>query len=247
MKIAVIGNSHIGALKRGWDGGVSKEYLGVSLTFFGARNSAISALSVNAGRLIPETSELAQSFAVTSGGQREVNAAEYDVFLAYGMCRELRGQVENHAGSFSSAALTQASLDYWASYNLLKTLDKIKQATERPLFAGHAPLAAAQKAEDLTQDDYHTFLAAAQRLVFDLIPAKLIGQPGATLLDGGATRAEFSKGSERLAVGKPDDNSPHIATEVNHMNAAYGALWLRAFLSRVAQTKKAAPNETAFS
>ena len=128
-----------------------------------------------------------------------------------------------------------------------KTLDKIKQVTDRPIFAGHAPLAAEQKAGDLTLDDYHAFLVAAQRLVFDLIPAKLIGQPDATLLDGGATKAEFSKGSERLAVGKPDDNRPHIVTEVNHMNAAYGALWLRAFLSRVAQTKKAAPNEAAFS
>lgn len=247
MKLAIVGNSHIGALKRGWDEQVCRAFPEVSLTFFGARNSMMSGLLVEGDRLLPGTPELAAAIAFTSNGCASIRPVDFDLILAIGMCAGADQQVQNFAGPYSQAARLFAMVDFWGKSNLLKLLDKIREISDVPIYAGAAPLPAARDEAPLPMAVYRDFAEAVEAQVFSLLDVAFVPQPEATLAHGGATIARFAKGSARLEVGLENDGQAHRTGEANHMNAEFGVIWLEAFLNRVCNTKKAAPIEAALS
>jgi hypothetical protein len=83
-RVCFIGDSHLAAVKGGWDA-VAHEYSGIEANFFAAPSRDFANTAVENGRLVP-TSERAKSyFRRTSGGQEIVTLADYDAIVLVGL------------------------------------------------------------------------------------------------------------------------------------------------------------------
>lgn len=86
LQVAIVGNSHIGALKKAWDACNADIAPFARLTFFGAMSASFSALEFDEeGLHAPAGSELRQRFEGTSGGLGRVDYALYDAILFVGL------------------------------------------------------------------------------------------------------------------------------------------------------------------
>lgn len=63
--------------------------------------------------------------------------------------------------------------------------------------------------------------------------AKMVGQPLSTIVNGGSTAPQYSWGAPRLSAVIGIDDARSNATDNTHMDAAFGALWLEAFLEEL--------------
>ena len=237
MKVCIIGNSHIAALKLGWQSGLANRWHGTDLTFYGARGGDIAELLVQDGQIAPKTETVAASLRATSGGHSMIDPLAYDAILVYGLCRDLNRQVQNLGTPYSAAALELAQLEYWIGSNLLKVISAIREIDSRPLYVGAAPLEAAVARGISDNRLYAEFIRTSNDRVFALADAILLPQPMQTIVNGDATDLRFSIGSTRLAVGDSFDDKRHPGEENRHMNAEYGALWLEQFLKRAASDR----------
>jgi hypothetical protein len=80
MRVCVIGNSHFGAIKKGWDasGDLANR---MQLTFFGSPASMLQTLEVGDGYLYDPNENVSRYISVTSGGLRTIEAQSYDLFI----------------------------------------------------------------------------------------------------------------------------------------------------------------------
>lgn len=88
MRVCFAGDSHVGALRAGWNL-VQGEYPNVTATFFGAPSEGVNYLAVEDGKLVPKTPQAKRYFEITSGGQTSMAPGDYDriviVSLGYSM------------------------------------------------------------------------------------------------------------------------------------------------------------------
>ena len=228
MRLAVIGNSHIAALKAGWTG-MAADHPDRQLVFFGARGDSLDALVAQDGRLVPANAELARSIAVTSGGLRCIDPGEFDAFLLHGMNAQPNFRRE---GFYSQAVMDQAVQDLCEQTLSHRTLDKICRLTDRPIYVGHNPLIAAERTdEDQDLAPYHSGVDDLNAAFYRRFSARLVPQPEITIANGRNTAMAFSTGSRALSVGGEMDDIEHPATELSHMNATFGAVWMACFLN----------------
>lgn len=229
MKICVIGNSHAGAIRLGWDR-IGADYPGIELCFFAVGGEGLRQLGVRDGRLVPGRPALRAVLEFTSGGWGEIDPAAYDLFLLYGLGFAPVGIAM--PGNYSAAVREATRRDIFRRSVANHVLTLLEGVTDKPILLGHGPFPAAQLG-DLSQDgslqDYRSELDWYRRFLAGR--ALLIGQPEETMQTAGATRPDFSKGSRKLATGDREDNEHHPATDTKHMNADYGQLWLRHFLA----------------
>ena len=78
--ICVLGNSHVGALKRAWDL-MPEWHQEYNLVFFTARSNGLGGLFLIDNKLVPKTDRLKRTITYTSGGKSEIDIVEYDLFL----------------------------------------------------------------------------------------------------------------------------------------------------------------------
>lgn len=81
MKVCVLGNSHIGALRRAW---ILEETPGFKLTFFGVGLEHLCRLKQDQDRIIPSSEVAKNAFLHTSGGLDAIKVSDYDAFLLVG-------------------------------------------------------------------------------------------------------------------------------------------------------------------
>lgn len=238
MRVACIGNSHLGCLKRGWD--KFQPFRQVELTFFGQRALGLDDLIVAEGALIPGSVELAEAMRFTSGGKGKIDPEEYEVFLLFGMwcpayiCPPVAG--------YSKRALHQAVVDILEPTLFYRTAEKLRQVTEKRIFVGHSPLpAAAVGKRDLLsveeQEAYRFGLGVLNAYLEQTLQAVVLPQPEQTLAAGHQTFCEFKRGSRRLNVGAPNDDELHgLNDPQHHMNADFGELVLQQFFEKLGLT-----------
>lgn len=231
MKLCVIGNSHVGALRLAWIQVLNKRFGDIEMTCFAHRGSGIAHMKVEGKSLIPENPLMARAIKFTSEGKDKVNVADYDAFVVYGLHE---GSFDRGDNYFSSAVQAAAMKDRVLNQGNHILLTKLRQITDKPVFAAHDPLPALPEEGLLPADPpYEAQIALMQRLFYAPLDVTLIAQPQETILQGRATQGRFTKGSEQLAIGDDGtDGRTHGANEIQHMNADYGALWLEAFLPR---------------
>ncbi|EEX13549.1 conserved hypothetical protein [Citreicella sp. SE45] len=230
MKLCIIGNSHVGALRTAWTSGLSDDFPGITITCFAQRGQGIAEMVVAEGRLLPANPYMKRTVEFTSGGLSEVVVAEYDAFLLYGLHEH--GQ-ETGDTWYSSAVRAAALKDKVTGQGNHALLVKLRGLTDKPVWVAHDPLPALDPS-GLVAADYDAELAEMQRLCYDPLQARLVPQPAETMVAGRATKLAFSKDSQPLAVGDDRDDRHHGADEIQHMNTAYGEIWLRAFLPGLA-------------
>ena len=80
MKICLIGNSHLAALKMGWPE-IAQDLPDVQPAFFGARGAMMARLRVRGDRLVAKTAALAEQMSFVSGGLTEIVPGDYDAII----------------------------------------------------------------------------------------------------------------------------------------------------------------------
>jgi hypothetical protein len=233
MNICILGNSHVGALKRAYDK-ISTDYPDIQITFFAQRGYDLTELDVDNGKLVANSDVLRQAIMFTSGGIDSIAPESYDIFLIYAL-----GTKPNFVapGIYYSSQVKELALadiaNNSAAMNLIK---KIRCLTDKPIYLGHDPLPAGQS-NDVPADDHGMYIDGIKKIndhIYQKLNVKLLMQPLETLVSWNRTNINFSSGSERLAVGDVSDAQIHPEDDEIHMNDQFGEMWLIAFL-RVVQ------------
>ncbi|MBL1434602.1 MAG: hypothetical protein COB08_000175 [Rhodobacteraceae bacterium] len=238
MKICVIGNSHVAAIK------LAYEALGPNpphkMTFFAGLGRRIASFEASNGLLIPPADDHKIKFAIsiTSGGLTEINPALYDRILVIGMCGALHKMVSTVSRPLSEGAKACAITDYWQAAHLPALLQNLRKITQKPICVGAPPLLAEARQHDTSTGAYSSLISLSNSLFFKDFTAQFIGQPLDTIVNGNATEISFSRMSERLIEGKGDFAVHHPEGENSHMNQSYGALWLKQYYEIIAAETK---------
>lgn len=232
MRICVIGDSHVSAIKKAWDT-IEPNHGGVSITFFAARARMIARLTVNEGKLISPTQELADQMKLTSGGYQEIDPEEFDVFLVYGML----GALNKYYGRYrlvSQAFLREALIEHTQNSNLASQVKNMRSITLKPIFSALPPTRIVETDKPTKRMPKHIdVVAMLQENIFTSFDCELLRQPSETLVDGRTTATKYLTGAQRLQNATRPDNHPHRTTDRTHMNAIYGKLWLERFIQKI--------------
>ncbi len=222
MKICVMGSSHLGSLKLGWDE-VRDQFPDLTLDFFGSTGGTMRHLRVRGSRLVPDNADLADNLAFTSGGMRDIDVSAYQAVILYGlvlrMPRLRRG--------ISRAVLQQTIRDSVDKSVTAKLAARVRKVTQGRIWVGPSPMPVAlgDQFEAGVFHDYDTLLTEVGRALGG-VDVTMLAQPPATLGPDLRTRAQFGVGSVRLLSEPGDRVRAHPDEEVNHMNAQFGRLWL---------------------
>lgn len=151
IRVGVIGNSHFGAIKKGWD--LLPELATVMQpVFFGSPGSMLKALRVGDGFLYADHEEAARYISVTSGGRRRIEATEYDLYLivslelTFAIATDLcvTHRLPEHAstgfGVISRGALESTIISAMRATLAVETIDKLRAITAAPIVLLTAPL-----------------------------------------------------------------------------------------------------------
>lgn len=235
QSVAIFGNSHVSAIKTAWEE-AKQDYPQVSFTFFAARATYLDHIEARDGLLIPTNEATERSVSFTSGGKNRIDPKEYDCFVVYALGARPYLPLKNVFYSDQVHQVTIASLR--ARQLAWRTVERIKSVTDRPIIVGENPLPSLLSEQALRDSgdfeegrvDYDYGVELAERLFYKERNVQLQRQPLQTIDKGRWTKEEFCKGSERLAIGHVSDGSAHDETDTIHMNAAYGHIWLKAFM-----------------
>ncbi|MEP2759827.1 hypothetical protein [Parvibaculum sp.] len=231
MRLAVIGNSHIGSLKRAWDR-ISEEYASVEIVFFGAKGGGLGHLKVRGRRIVPTDKKVLNSIKFISRGHTGFDPTKHDVVLIYGV----QGQpfffpLENF---YSAQCIRRVMEDLVRGRLHFRLATMIRRLSDIPVYIGHRPLSAEERiSENQNLDSYTKGMALLNETMFAPMNVHMISQPAETIVNGNATDLKYTIGSRRLAVGNAIDDDPHPEEDVNHMNDEFGELWLRKFFAEL--------------
>lgn len=238
-RLCIIGNSHTACLKEAWTG-MSPAFPHIEIVFFAASANGLATLELKDGCLESADAEVTSSMRYTSGGMDRIPLAEFDAFLVHG----LNFLVPEFLRFLSKAVISQCLDDIFAAAPNIAICSKIRHATGVDVYSGHNPLRAV---------DQPLMRMLGYERVYAQMSAKLqpqgirvVQQPAETILQPTGTRIEFSRGSNRLDLGKSSpEQRRHPEHEDRHMNADFGRLFLEQFLARVMYEQRAAMREAA--
>jgi hypothetical protein len=233
MRLCILGNSHISALKRAWD--TAPRGAGVTATFFGSTSQMARFVELHGGALRPTVPTLRAYFLKTAG-QVKVRVADYDAFVLVGLglgpvntakAYETH-RLPEHCGDthrpVSRAALDQAAYDMlnrMAARLLVKLIRRASPGMPIVLVPEPYPCAGAGESEPWWADPsvratlLDAFNLALARLADDL-RVDLAPQPAETM-DNGFTAARFGIGAIDALM-----DFEYRDSDYRHMNDAYG-------------------------
>ncbi|SLN13978.1 hypothetical protein PSA7680_00284 [Pseudoruegeria aquimaris] len=259
MALCFIGNSHLAAVKLGWEAFATAKDA-VEPAFFGSARNTLLHTRIEAGRLVPTDDVVERNFR-SSAGQDAVPLSDFDGFVLIGSTLGLRSLVALSAlharfgeGADTRFLASRAAIDA-ACHDLLfhsacghvarllvSTTDKPVWMVDRPqpseeLLASDHPQAAAYR--DMASGEARDRLEAMLqrwRASAEAEGMRTLAQPAETLVDGWLTRQEFATGAKGIDGRKAYDAEDHF-----HMNARYGAELLRAIWPVVSESAQATP------
>lgn len=224
MKICILGNSHVGGIKRGWDS-ISHEYSDYSLTFFASTGDSLRKLRLAQGKLIPRSERLARHLSLTSGGLDSITLSEYDAFLIYG----LGLYIPILDTRLSASVIDQVFIDVWFSSLTFKLIKLIRSASFAPIYVGHTPLPSGEPGVFISNNTMtypKAFSLTADSV--GVVDCFLVEQPAISFADPWVTKTEFSMGSMRLL-----NEELHLDKDTKHMNQEFGKIWLLNYFEKI--------------
>lgn len=243
IRIALMGNSHLENWKRAWNS-LGKAYPDVELVFFAAPGKQLECCEPQGDRLVFKSENVARWVKITSGGQRELVAADYDAFCVVGLgCgvsavtrlySEWRADSHNgREGRFqlvSDACFLDALGDRLKASPAMALVGKLRQVTDKVIWLAPTP-ALSEIVLTLDESPEGIAIAAAAtdaaslRAAYDEACRRLaaedlilLEQPKATLASPLLSKNEY----RRTNWTKPD---------WMHLNDAYGKMVIRELLS----------------
>ncbi|UTW60014.1 hypothetical protein KFE96_06820 [Kordiimonas sp. SCSIO 12603] len=242
-KVALLGSSHITALKRFVD---SSDYTGsFKFTFFGGPGQSMRLLKAEDGKLSSNDKNLRDSFLKTSGNiTNEINPEKYKSFYLHGLVSGsmlvqtiIKMDTYIKEGGFLSNALIEETFEKFIHGTLLHTtLEKLRQVTDKQAYVSLAPLPSefitkTQKIYRFDDDRIDTckqllgmFEACLSRYL-EKFGAQYIAQPDKSITRGIFTINDYMTGSKPLNDAVLKSQSQH---DLIHANALYGELLVKA-------------------
>ncbi|RUO45160.1 hypothetical protein [Idiomarina aquatica] len=232
--IAVIGTSHVGALKQAWKE-LGNELNRYKFTFFAARSSMYRAAGVrflthSNGILSPKTEQLDAAFAYTSGQPTgDVVLADYDAIWLYGFTpRVTLDFVEGVSAAFKQKCFEQIATKKSACY----VAEVIRnEGFSGPIVVSPPPMRIIEQQPTIVTPDnaYQSYLQGYS-LCLETFKTTLLVQPEASLTREFSTVSHYGVGSAKLDVSG-DGEIKHPESDVSHMNKEFGKVMLRSFLN----------------
>ena len=230
-KLCVIGNSHVAALKSGWEK-MRDDFKDIEVTFFASAGKSLSCLELRGASLVPRNKPIAEILSFTSGGLSEVAIPDYSAFLCYGLGLQLPALDQRLSTACSNAVLRDA-LDQSLNLRIARML---RSATQAPIYVAHNPQQATSHEPEKTfpRQSYATLSRELGRLL-EPDALALAAQPASTLDDDWTTKSHYASGSVRLDTGRRTPNRAHPDNERVHMNGAFGTAYLSELFRSFAQ------------
>lgn len=251
FRLCVLGNSHIAALKTGWEK-AARALDSVEVAFAGCIKDGMSSFDLVDGRLGPRDPKAAAFFRDISDTGGFVDPAEFDAFLLAGMTLSAEPLIQNYAAFatpsthnrdtaahlVSDACMADAFWSVLERTPMVHVARTVRRATDKPIFtAWQAFLSEDLKKIDWRRERYEPVLANKdQPFVLDMMAEmdrRLVGegfrplhQPPETVADGIMTKARFSRGS---VLFRKELVHEHRENDVFHMNADFGAACWKAW------------------
>jgi len=246
IKICLIGDSHLAALKLGFDK-IANEFEDVQVTFFGSFASSFNELIVNDRKIVPQSGKVKKVMVMTSGGQANIVVDDYDLFILHGLELSFQGFVNKALQQPVNNQDTQLQSLAWA--NLTSLIDQclsIKLAKkflrlDKPVLLSPQPFLSEQVAHNLIPKwelwhnllenqgkPTHWVMEALAAWEKHLVQLEALKQPPATVIHHFFTKNKFSVESIRLC----DMMTKHGEEDVIHMNPEYGEIVIRFMIER---------------
>jgi len=245
IRIALLGNSHIFAWKRAWNL-IGRAYPEVDLVFFAAAGTQLECCEPEGDRLVFKREDVARWIELTSGGPRELVAADYDAFCVVGLSFGIYPvtqlywywRADSHQGKddrfrLVSDACFQDAVDDLLKGSLAMTIvGRLRRITDKVIWLAPQPA----PSEIIRTSDYSPvrpkFATAATdapslRAAYEEASRRLAADDLIVLEQPRATLASpiLSKDKYRNPIGATPD--------FFHLNDAYGKLVIWEFLSRL--------------
>ncbi|MBP6767960.1 MAG: hypothetical protein KA171_09260 [Reyranella sp.] len=245
IRIALLGNSHLYSWKRAWNS-LGRAYPDVDLVFFAARGAQLECCEPQGDRLVFKREDIARWIEVTSGGRRELVAADYDALCVVGLGYGVRSvtalysgwRTDSHTGKegrfqlVSDACFLDAVGDRLKASLAMTVVGRLRQITDKVIWLAPTP---APSEVILTLNDLPEGIeiaaaapdAPSLRATYDEACRRLTAENLILLEQPKATLASplLSKNEYRLWSWK--------TTDWYHWNDAYGRIVIRDFLSRL--------------
>lgn len=221
MEICILGNSHIGSLKRGWDN-IGKNHSDHKVTFFASPSDSLKNLSIENGKLVPASSDpyLTKNFRYVSGGLDCICPNDYDLFVVYGLYFNFTPMDFR----LSSAVINSTCRDNYEGSLNFRIASMIRELSTSPIYAGHDPLSSKPlKNQTSSIVSYSDSIEITSREVC-IDNLNFILQPSITVTNGCNTKLEYSKNSRSLSDRSISE------TDTRHMNDEFGGIYLDEFL-----------------
>jgi hypothetical protein len=233
LNICVMGNSHIAALKLGYEM-IAADYPHAPLTFFGDRGAGMRFLRAEGTKLVPTNEKLRTALRHTSGGKDCIDTTAYDIIVVVGL--ELEPFFDDATQGYSRKLLVQTLKDNAndPGYTFFGMFSRMRAVYKKPIYMAHAPLRA-QSNEPMGEgpERYLAAVALFNEIFLKPQDMTLLPQPPETVVSGNRTAHHYSVGSMRLSVGSLTDAELHASDDHYHMNAEFGAVWLRGFFAHI--------------
>ena len=255
MKICMIGNSHIGALKLGWK--QIRHSHRHEVSFLGVPGVQVRNLAVEQGTVVP-TSDGARRYFEKTLGAESIELDRYDAVVLVGCGLNLVGALGVTSRWRPYTLVDETARDSQTQFDLVsdrlfaevlsskvrrsfanKFATKVaRQGATRVLYVT-TPLPSSEirlkPQEDpvlgLVAGAHGPAVASLYRNAVEKVMGreKVVFPPADVLVDGAMTDMRYSRGSLRL-----DGKREHPDDDLNHMNADYGAVVLDVVFSRLA-------------
>jgi len=248
VKIAVIGDSHVAALKRAWPS-VAEDFTDVSITFFAVGAGEMRNVRLKGDSLVPENDFVREHFALTSEGLEEIRIGDYDNFVLVGMQptnfqaadslwqhRTIDYSARDGAHLVSRACFREAIKQRIKSSPSGRLSEMIAQRKEAPIFLIRQSLPDGRHLEQNSAQ-----LRAESKNYVHIVEIAQKGEWAQLLADYSAAYREVFDSSRVTVIQQPPEtvhdglftHPVYCSVDFRHTLPQFGNLQLRYFLNRI--------------
>jgi hypothetical protein len=237
MKIAIIGNSHLAALKFAVKDGLfcAKE---LDVTFWGVAGKGFAETSYEGGHFRTPYRDFVLK--VSDGQHENLPAQAFDAIVFHGLplnvwlyLSALR-KASDDLRCYSRASLRDGLQMHLKGDPTYRLVEALRADYDRPVLISPLALKSEDSGElalhSITSDELN-FLNSCISAILSDMQVEYVAQPLDTIRDYKYTKREFCLNSVRLAA---DLSIKHADDDYDHMNGQYGARVLREIVTRLA-------------
>jgi hypothetical protein len=244
MRVCIVGNSHVAALRKAWEPWRRAHGAAhLDVTFFGSHSASLRNVGARDGRFVTDDPAVRRTLAMTTGrADPELAIGEFDLYVLYGLVNPnwyvARSASEGLDRPPTHPRVSRGLLRAIARQNFTQSLAMhmfglVRSASDAPVIVAPQPYLSQAVIGDPGQSPYGDAPPAdlAQRpallSAFDEVIAaaavadgfRWLAQPAQTVLDDHWTRPEYCVDSVRLSAQM---DQAHPDDDFAHMNQRYG-------------------------